>query len=138
MPWTISFESLLRCTAFYWATLLFYCQMMDDKRIDAELRREALTRLTDILYVHHERDNETRRQGRIMWPTFIAAIETKDPIHRAWFITGLRACRTHTLECSQLCVMAEEILRLQSPPGSPRVNLADFMKTVTGTCMIEA
>jgi hypothetical protein len=137
IPWTIGIESLLRCTAFFWATLLFYCRMMEDKRIEAELRQEALARLTNILYVHRERENETRRQGRIMWPTFIAAIETRDPIHRHWFMKGLRACRNHTLECSQLCVMAEEILRLQCTPHSPRVDLADFMKLATDTCTVE-
>jgi len=129
ISWKATIESLVRVTAFYWATLLFYCRMIGDTGIDAELRRNALAKLTNTLYVHHKRDNEKRRKARIVWPTFIAAIATRDPIHRSWLIERLREYRNLTSECSRLCSTAEEILSLQGTPDSPRVDLAGYMKS---------
>jgi hypothetical protein len=96
---------------------------------DAELRQNALARLIRILYIYHAKEDDKIRQARAAWPTFMAAIESKDPIHRSFLFGKLEEFRDFTSECSRLYCSAEEILKLQDSYDSPHVDLADYMKS---------
>jgi hypothetical protein len=116
VPWRKTLESLLRVTSFYWATVLFYCRTLGDTKINDNLRLEAVRKLTSIIYIIYERESKKQRQVRIVWPLYIATIETTDPIHKSWLLERLRGLRDLTSECFKLCSMAEEIL--STPEGA--------------------
>jgi hypothetical protein len=103
--------------------------MIDAVETGIELRQSALAKLTHILYVYYEKEDDKIRQARVAWPTFMGVIETEDPIHRSFLFGKLEEFRYFTSECSRLYRIAEEVLRLQDGLSSPRVDLADYMKS---------
>lgn len=130
IPWKATVECLVRIVAFYWATLLYYCHTIDEQAIGTQQRQETVHKLTSALHIHHEQQHDKRFLGRIIWPTFIAAIETNDAIHRSWLLDRLRESRNLTSECYNLCVMAENILAGRKASGPyPLSYSADEMPT---------
>ncbi|KAH8659944.1 hypothetical protein BX600DRAFT_466969 [Xylariales sp. PMI_506] len=125
--WGPEIEVVVRITAIYWATILFYCRMLDCIRVDVTLRETALSNLTRLLYRHYQHESEGRRQVRIVWPTFIAAIETRDAIHRNWFMQKLAAVGDITSESYWLWKIAEGITEKQDVAGGAQVDLATYM-----------
>jgi hypothetical protein len=116
-------------TSLYWATLTFYCWIIGGIETDHELRQNALAKLTHLLYVYYDQEDGKIRQARVVWPTFMAVIETKDPTHRSFLFGKLKEFRQLTSECSRLYSIAEEIMKLQDDPGNPRIDLAVYMKS---------
>ncbi len=111
-----------------WACLLFHRRMTGHTSLPEELYQQSIAKLTNILYVQSERETDRRRQARIVWPMFIAAIETNDSIHRHWLVDKLKEIRTVTAECALLFSTAQEILTLEGERSRLRVDLAKYMR----------
>jgi len=102
--------------------------MIGDSKSNNEFRQDALAKLTSILYLYHEQEDNKVRQSRVVWSTFMAVIETRNSINRRFLFAKLEEFRELTSECSRLYSIAEEILRLQECSDSPGVDLARYMK----------
>jgi hypothetical protein len=78
---------------------------MEDR---ASIYDDAMSKLTAILFSRFEEDRQTRRLSRIVWPTYIGAVETLDAIHKDWFLNSLRESQTLSAECKWMFEMAQE------------------------------
>ncbi|OKL60214.1 hypothetical protein UA08_04832 [Talaromyces atroroseus] len=96
--WTCNVEVITRFAAFYWANILFYCRMLNDRTAQNDLHREAICKITNLLYYRHKQDGEYRKQSRVVWCTFMAAVETHDPVHRDWLVARLADVRNVSVE----------------------------------------
>lgn len=104
-------EIITRFATVYWATILFYRRMLNDPPLENDLLREATFKLINLLRYRHKQDNDYRKQSRIVWCTFMAAIETHEAVHRDWLVERLADVRNVSVECKQLWSMACTILR---------------------------
>ncbi|KAH8696630.1 fungal-specific transcription factor domain-containing protein [Talaromyces proteolyticus] len=109
--WTSNLEVITRFASFYWANILFYHRMLNDPAPQNDLHKEAVFKITNLLYYRHKQDSDLRKQSRVVWCTFMAAIETHDPVHRDWLVKRLRDVRNVSIECKQLWSQADAILR---------------------------
>lgn len=122
-------ETTTRIAACYWALLLFHRRMFGSPGPPEDLYRNAVVKVTNLLFSYHQRKLEMGNQGRLVWPTFISAIETHDPIHRGWLTERLREGRNVSAESEWAFSTAEDILAVQSTPGMPWVELAGYMQS---------
>lgn len=111
--WTSNVEVITRFAAFYWAIILFYHRMLNEYHHNLPsstslygLEQEAISRLIKLLYYRHKQDRDLRKQSRVVWCYFMAAIETSDPIHRDWLMERLADVHDVSSECEQLWSMA--------------------------------
>lgn len=103
-------------------------RMLGDQYGYEALYNEAMNKLMGALFLVCEKLHEKRRAVRLVCPLLMAAIETQDLIHRKWLLDRLGDIRTLNKECQWSFVVANKIIELQSEPGSPRADLADFMR----------
>jgi hypothetical protein len=122
-------ETITRIVACYWATILFHRRMLGNPGPQNELHLDAVEKATNLLFVHYEQENEKLSHSRLVWSISIAAIETHDPIHRRWLLERLRDARGLSTECDWACATAEDILTIQTAPGTPWVDLAGYMQS---------
>ncbi len=92
------------------------------------LHRITVLKIFRMLQYRYHHENEKCRYGRSVWAIFIAAIETQDPVQRKWLLERLNELRDLTGECEWLCSTAKEILRVQTEPGVPWVDFAEYIK----------
>lgn len=109
--WTTTLEIITRFACFYWASILFCQNMCHGSGLHVNLHSEALSKTTDLLYYRYKHNKDPRKQSRVVWCMFIAAIETHDWLHRDWLVQRLKDIRDVSLESSQLCSMACDILK---------------------------
>lgn len=110
--WTSNMEVITRFASFYWAVILFFYHRTFVPH--NELHREAIGKLTNLLYHRHKQDSDGRKQSRVVWCIFMAAIETHDPVHRDWLVERLADVRNVSVECKQLWSMACSIMGIDS------------------------
>lgn len=112
--WTSNLEIITRFAAFYWASILFYCRMLNDDypfvSPEYDLHQEAMPKLINLLYYRHKQNRDLRKQSRLVWCYFMAAIETHDPVHRDWLVERLAEVRDVSAESRQLWSTACTIL----------------------------
>jgi hypothetical protein len=101
-------ECITRIATFYWACILYHRHMLGSIEHHDHIYDEAMSNLAAIVFSRYEEDRETRRLSRMVWPTYIGAVETSDPIHRAFFLNSLRESQTLSAECRWMYEMAEE------------------------------
>lgn len=128
LPYTPNIETLSRIATFYWSAILFHRRMLCDASPQTSLHKEAVSKITRILYYRYHKDSEKRRQIRVVWPTFMVAIETHDPIHRGWMIERLAEARGLSAECEKLWGMANDIIRQQEISKGFVVDLGMYMQ----------
>lgn len=116
-------ESITRIATFYWACLLYHRQMFGFSGLHSDLHRQAVSKTTSLLFYRYRQDSDKRRQARVVWPTLMAAVETRDPIHRSWLMERLRDARHLTVECVQIWSMAQEALGKGTAPRG-RISMA--------------
>jgi hypothetical protein len=85
--------------------------MLNNPALQKELLSEAIVKLTNLLYYRYKQDNDCRKQSRVVWCSFMAAIETHDAVHRDWLVERLTDTGNVSVECNQLWSMACTILR---------------------------
>lgn len=74
-----------------------------------DLHQEAMSKVINLLY-YYKRNSDLRKQSRVVWCYFMAAIETHDPVHRDWLVERLGEVRDVSAECRQLWSTACTIL----------------------------
>ncbi|KAH8898296.1 hypothetical protein GQ53DRAFT_817576 [Thozetella sp. PMI_491] len=128
VPWSADIDSITGVCASYWACILFHRRVLGAPGPQETLHEEAVAKIVKMLYYRSEWETDRRRQVRVIWVVFMAAIETPDPIHRDWLLERLRVTRNETVECKALCAAAEQMLSIQTVPGIPWVDLGAYMQ----------
>lgn len=113
--------------AHYLALVLFCRRWFIPSSPMEEFHQLAVASVTDTLY--SQCNQEKRRIIRYIWPMFVAAIETQDPIHRTWLLERLYEIRGASAECQWNWRVAKQIISLQSATQDHVVDLLQFMTT---------
>lgn len=124
-------EKTIKLVAHYWACVLFCRRWLVWQSPAETIHNHAVAYIVSCLYDQYAQ--ERRRLVRFAWPMFMAAIETRDPIHRSWLLERLHEVRDASAECQWNWEVANKVIKLQSVPGQPLVDLAQFMQLRVGT-----
>jgi hypothetical protein len=124
-------EKTVKLVAHYWACVLFCRRWLVCQSPAEMIHNHAVAYIVSCLYDQYAQ--EKRRLVRFAWPMFMATIETRNPIHRTWLLERLHEIRNASAECQWNWKVATEIVELQSVPGQPLVDLAQFIQLEVAT-----
>lgn len=119
-------QKSLKAKAYYWACVLFCRRWLFRQMSREAVHREGLEFIIHSL--HDQYSQEKRRLVRFVWPMFMAAIETTDPIQRTWLLARLYEIREASADCQWSWTVAKEMTELHSGPSESLVDLAEFMQ----------
>lgn len=132
-------ETVTRVVASYWSCTLFHRRMFSIPGAPNPFHWDAVTKVVELLSVlYKEQENRERNNGRLVWCTFMAAIEVEDPGRRRWLLERLRGTRGMGSECEWAFCTAVEICRVQGAAdagagaGAAWVDLAGYMQAQDG------